>query len=145
MSSVTRSVGFNIVSGSPGTIADEGISEMDSATGHSPQEPSQPQSACLTRMHERSPSLQSPVFLRTGCSLGPVLLRKVVMTDASLMGWGAVFAGRTVRGVWSPALREKYINFLDLLKVFLALRHFVHFLRIHHIFGQDGQYNGEPT
>lgn len=60
VSSVTRSEAFNIVSGSPGTIAEEGISELDCATGHSPQEPSQPQRACLTRMDERS--LQSPVF-----------------------------------------------------------------------------------
>ncbi len=57
------------------------------------------------------------------------MLRKVVMTDASLTGWGAMFEGRTLRGVWSPALREKHIHFLELL----ALRHFVHFLKDHHV------------
>lgn len=33
------------------------------------------------------------------------------MTDASLTGWGAVFEGRTVRGVWSPALRGRAHKF----------------------------------
>jgi len=66
-------------------------------------------------------------LLRTGYPLGPIVLRKVVMKDASLTGWGTVFEGRTVRGVWCPALTEK------LLTEFLALRHFVHYLKNHNV------------
>ncbi len=51
----------------------------------------------------------------------------------SVMGWGAVFEGRTVSWVWSPTLREKNISFLELLTVLLALRPFVHFLKNHHV------------
>lgn len=47
------------------------------------------------------------------------------MTDASL----TVFEGRTVRGVLIPALRKKHKNWLELLTVFLALKHFVDFLK----------------
>nr|XP_055071026.1 uncharacterized protein LOC129451681 [Misgurnus anguillicaudatus] len=62
MSSTTGPDGLNSVSDSPRTAENEGFSELDSVTRHSPHEPSQTQSARLTRMHERSPSLESPVF-----------------------------------------------------------------------------------
>lgn len=84
-------------------------------------------------MHECSPSLESPIISQDRKPLGPVISKKVVTTDAPLTGWGAVFEGRTVRGVWSPALREEHIYFRELLTVFLALRHSVQFLKNHYV------------
>ena len=62
--------------------------------------------------------------LAEGVPLGLTLARKVVTTDASLSGWGATHDGRTARGMWHGALRRAHINYLELLAVFLALRHF---------------------
>lgn len=45
-------------------------------------------------------------------------------TDAFLSGWGAVFQGRSVNGRWTPKLRKLNINMLELIAVFLALKHF---------------------
>ena len=65
--------------------------------------------------------------------MGVVLTRKVVTTDASLVGWGATHEGRTVNGTWSPQMRLAHINCLELLAVSLALKHFLPFLKGQHV------------
>nr|XP_055040043.1 uncharacterized protein LOC129427314 [Misgurnus anguillicaudatus] len=72
-------------------------------------------------------------FLESGTPLGTVSQRKVVTTDASLWGWGAVYEGRAINGKWPDTLQSAHINFLELLTVYLALKHFVRFLRNHHV------------
>jgi len=52
---------------------------------------------------------------------------------ASRSGWGAVHEGRAVNGFWSLDLHLAHINYLELLAVFLALRHFLPFLQGYHI------------
>ena len=71
--------------------------------------------------------------LEQGVPLGLTLSRKVVTTDASLSGWGATHDGRTARGVWCGAMRHAHINYLELLAVFLALRHFKPFIQGCHV------------
>ncbi|XP_049455401.1 uncharacterized protein LOC125902818 [Epinephelus fuscoguttatus] len=51
----------------------------------------------------------------------------------SLTGWGAVWEGRTVRGVWSPQQRGQYINLLELRAVHLALMGLLPFIRGKHV------------
>ena len=63
-------------------------------------------------------------FLSKGVRIGAVISRKIVTTDASLTGWGAVHAGRSASGVWGPDLQTAHINYLELMAVFLALKHF---------------------
>ncbi|KAK7878584.1 hypothetical protein WMY93_030420 [Mugilogobius chulae] len=54
-------------------------------------------------------------FLCSGVPLGSLPCRReVVVTDASLTGWGAVWNHRMVRGVWSPQERLQHINVLEL-------------------------------
>ena len=60
-----------------------------------------------------------PSFLTHRVPMGSVLSRKVVTTDASLMGWGGIHKGRSVRGHWSVDLQWSHINFLELSAVFL--------------------------
>lgn len=72
-------------------------------------------------------------FLTLAVSMGTITARKVVPTDASLSGWGSVIKGRTVNGMWSVNLRHAYINCLELLAVFLTLKHFVPFLWGHYV------------
>ncbi|XP_073677299.1 uncharacterized protein [Garra rufa] len=72
-------------------------------------------------------------FLESGTPLGVVSMRKVVTTDASLSGWGAVCEGRIAKGKWPASLKCAHINYLELLTVFLALKHFVQFLWNHHV------------
>ena len=49
---------------------------------------------------------------------------KVITTDASLTGWGAILDGRTAKGTWNAAFRTLHINYLELLEVLLALKRF---------------------
>ncbi len=62
MPPVTGFDGLNTSSGPPGTTANEGISKLGCIAGRPLQEPSQPQSVRLTRMHEYSPSLESSII-----------------------------------------------------------------------------------
>ena len=65
--------------------------------------------------------------------MGVVSHRKVVSTDASNLGWGALFEGRPVFGHWSDQENLLHINCLEMLAVEKALMHFLPFLRGHHV------------
>ncbi|CAJ0947234.1 unnamed protein product [Ranitomeya imitator] len=54
---------------------------------------------------------------------------QVVTTDASLIGWGAVFCHLTVQGRWSPQESSLPINVLEIRAIFLSLRHWERTLR----------------
>lgn len=51
--------------------------------------------------------------------------------DANLTGWGGVYEGSIVRGIWSPILHHSHINYLELF--FLTLKHFLLFLKGHQV------------
>ncbi|KAI5103666.1 hypothetical protein C0J45_7247 [Silurus meridionalis] len=72
-------------------------------------------------------------FYAHGTLLGAIMLRKVVTTDASLTGWGATQEGRSVNGVWPNSLHSAQINYLELLTVLKALKHFLPRLQGHHV------------
>ena len=63
-------------------------------------------------------------FLSQGVEVGLVTSWKVITTDASLTGWGATHEGLFVRGLWDNDLKTAHINYLELMAVFLALKHF---------------------
>lgn len=94
-----------------------------------PQGQAQPQSDYHRGVCEGFASLES----LQETVLGPVTLRKAVTTDVSFTGWGVVFEGKMVLGVWSPSQRQNHINYLELLMVFLALNHFIQFLQGFHV------------
>ena len=71
--------------------------------------------------------------LTAGVSLGLVSNPKVLTTDASLSGWGAILEGRTARGTWNAEFGTKHINFLELTAVLLALKRFEPFVRDCHV------------
>ncbi|CAJ0935493.1 unnamed protein product [Ranitomeya imitator] len=54
---------------------------------------------------------------------------QVVTTDASLLGWGAVFRHLTVQGRWSLRESSLPINVLEIRAIFLSLRHWERILR----------------
>jgi len=74
-----------------------------------------------------------PVFLVRSVPMGTVLSRKVITTDACLSGWGGLYEGRPVRGLWNRDLQRLHINYLELLAVFLTLKRFLPFLKGHHV------------
>ncbi len=76
---------------------------------------------------------RDPEIFTMDTPLGAVVMRKTVTMDASLTGWGAVFEGRAVNGTWPPRLRHAHINYLELLAIFLALKHFLPLLRNCHV------------
>ncbi|XP_053296886.1 uncharacterized protein LOC128456655 [Pleuronectes platessa] len=76
---------------------------------------------------------QRPSMLTAGVRMGAISARKVVTTDASLSGWGGLFEGRSANGMWSTDLKHAHINYLELMAVFLTLKHFLPFLRGHHV------------
>ncbi len=65
-----------------------------------------------------------PAFLRSGVRIGAIHHRLMVTTDASMMGWGAVFEGRPASGEWTGEFLSWHINCLELRAVFLALMFF---------------------
>ncbi|MCI4385150.1 hypothetical protein PGIGA_G00046990 [Pangasianodon gigas] len=76
---------------------------------------------------------REPGFLSQGPVLGTPGRRVVLATDASLTGWGAVMSGRPARGLWSGRHLTWHINCLEMLAVFLALKHFLPDLRGRHV------------
>ncbi|CAJ0961614.1 unnamed protein product [Ranitomeya imitator] len=71
--------------------------------------------------------LTSPLISQ-GRSFLPVHWQ-VVTTDASLLGWGAVFRHLTVQGRWSLQESSLPINVLEIRAIFLSLRHWERILR----------------
>ncbi|KAI7801460.1 reverse transcriptase/ribonuclease H/putative methyltransferase, partial [Triplophysa rosa] len=79
----------------------------------------------------------SMTFLRTGVLLGQVSRHVVVMTDASLQGWGAVCNGHAVSGRrMGPRLRW-HINCLELLAVLPALKRLQPLVQGKHVLVRD--------
>ncbi len=72
-------------------------------------------------------------FLRAGVPLGQVSRHVVVSTDASAMGWGAMCNGHAAAGLWTGSRLQWHINCLELLAVWLALRHFKGLLHDKHV------------
>lgn len=77
---------------------------------------------------------QDRAFLLGGAPLGVLpSFRETVATDASQLGWGAVWRGRSAQGRWSPRDRTQHVNVLELRAVHLALRHFLPHLQGKHV------------
>ncbi|MGL4249587.1 MAG: reverse transcriptase domain-containing protein, partial [Aeromonas sp.] len=76
---------------------------------------------------------RDPLFLQKGVEMGIISCRQMITTDASLTGWGAVFEGRPAYGVWTGEALTWHINCLELRAVLLGLRHFLPYLRGHHV------------
>lgn len=55
------------------------------------------------------------------------------MTDASLIGWGAVMDGHSAQGLWKGPHLSWYLNHLKKRALFLALRHFFPDLGGYHV------------
>ncbi|MGH0191557.1 UNVERIFIED_CONTAM: hypothetical protein FKN15_066077 [Acipenser sinensis] len=90
----------------------------------------------LTVSHACSAALhwwRTTSHLREGVRMGVVLNRQVVMTDASNLGWGAVWEGRGVRVSWPDCWTSLHLNMLELQAVSLALHHFLPVLSGTHV------------
>ncbi len=68
---------------------------------------------------------KKPWFLSQGPALGASCRRKMLTTDASLMGWGAILEGRSSQGLWKDHHLSWHINPLEMLAAFLALKNFL--------------------
>ncbi len=76
---------------------------------------------------------KKPWFLSQGPVLGASCHGRMLMTDASLMGWGAILEGPSSQGLWKDHHLSWHINRLEMLAVFLALKNFLADLRGHHV------------
>ncbi|KAI2653807.1 enzymatic polyprotein [Labeo rohita] len=76
---------------------------------------------------------RKPWFLSQGPVLRAPCRRVTLATDASLTGWGAVMNSHPARGLWSGHQLTWHINCLEMLAVFLALKHFLPDLRDRHV------------
>ncbi len=72
-------------------------------------------------------------WMEQGVPLEMVCRRKVVSTDASNMGWGALCEGRPAFRLWSKEERSAHINCLEMLTVCQALHAFLPDLKWQHI------------
>ncbi|KAL0161810.1 hypothetical protein M9458_041206, partial [Cirrhinus mrigala] len=76
---------------------------------------------------------KGPQWFERGVPLGSVCRRKVVTTDASNKGWGALCDGNPAFGLWSKAEEGFHINCLEMLAVCHALCTFLPDLKGHHV------------
>ncbi len=76
---------------------------------------------------------RKPLFLSQAPALGACFHRVMLATDASLTGWGAIMRGHPARGLWSGRHLMWHINYLEMLDVFRALKHFLPDLRNRHV------------
>ncbi len=74
-----------------------------------------------------------PCFSSAGVPLEQVSRHVVVSTDASTMSWGAMCNGHAAAGLWTGPQLQWHINCLELLAVWLALRHFKMLLHEKHV------------
>ncbi|KAI2646209.1 ORF V: Enzymatic polyprotein [Labeo rohita] len=72
-------------------------------------------------------------WMERGVPLGMVCRRKVVTTDASNTGWGALCDGKPAFGLWMEAEAGIHINCLEMLAVCRALHFFLPDLKGHHV------------
>ncbi len=72
---------------------------------------------------------KKPWFLSQGPVLGASCLRRMLTANASLTGWGAILEGHSSQGLWKDQHLSWYINLLEMLAVFLALKNFLTDLR----------------
>ncbi len=68
---------------------------------------------------------KKPWFMSQGPMLGASCRHKMLPTDATLTGWGAILDGRSSQGLWKDHHLSWYINCLEMLAVFLALKNFL--------------------
>ncbi len=77
--------------------------------------------ACVTALTP----WKNPRWMEKGVAMGLVHTRKVVTTDASNTGWGALCEGKPTFGHWSKAKKGFHINCLEMLAVCRACQFFL--------------------
>lgn len=96
---------------------------------------------CLCRCYIRvthhciravAPWPTSHLFL-LGVQLVMASRRKIVTTDASSSGWGALYKGKPTFGSWSIHEQHLHINCVEMMAVCLALKTFLPALKGHRI------------
>ncbi len=85
--------------------------------------------ACVTALAP----WKDPQWLKQGVTMGLIHRRKVVSTDPSNTGWGALCEGRPTFGSWSDAEGRLHINCLEMTAVCRALQTFLPDLKGHHV------------
>ena len=66
-----------------------------------------------------------PENMLKGQDLKPKKHSQILTTDASISGWGAHLGQMQVAGTWSENLQKQHINYLEMMAVFLGLKHFL--------------------
>ncbi len=77
--------------------------------------------ACVTALTP----WKNPRWMKKGVAMRLVYNRKVVTTDASNTGWGALCGGKPTFGHWSKAEKGYHINCLEMLAVCRACQFFL--------------------
>ncbi len=75
---------------------------------------------------------RDPFWLKRGVILDTAHRRKVVTTDASNKGWGALCEGKPTFGLWSKEESGLHINCIEMLAVCQAFQFFLPDIRGHH-------------
>ncbi len=85
--------------------------------------------ACVTALAP----WKDPQWLKQGVTMGLIHRRKVVSTDPSNTGWGALCEDRPTFGSWLDAEGRLHINCLEMTAVCQALQTFLPDLKGHHV------------
>ncbi len=85
--------------------------------------------ACVSALNR----LRNLLWLKRGGTLNTAHRRKVVTTDASNKGWGALCEDKTTFGLWSEEESTPHINCLEMLGVCQACQFFLPDIQGHHV------------
>ncbi len=85
--------------------------------------------ACVSALNR----WRNPLRLKRGVTLNTAHRRKVVTTDASNKGWGALCEDKPTFGLWSEEESTLHINCLEMLAVCQACQFFLPDIRGHHV------------
>lgn len=56
-----------------------------------------------------------------------------IKTDSSMKGWGAVLEETEIGGRWKDSEKQKHINYLEIMAIYLAIKSFLHIIKGKHI------------
>ncbi|KAJ8364945.1 hypothetical protein SKAU_G00137760 [Synaphobranchus kaupii] len=68
-----------------------------------------------------------------GSTLGLVIWHRLISTDTSQEGWGAVHKGCGISERWRGSWTAQHLNVMELRAILLALQHFLPRLQGHHV------------
>lgn len=135
--------GLNTSSGPPRATANEGISKLGCIAVHPFQEPSQPQSVCLTKIHEHSPPLEHSIISQNKMPSGSVHFEESIDDGRVPHRLGSCVRGQNSERSLVSSTQGRAHTFSRATDSISVSDTFCAITQKSSRIGQNGQYNGD--